>query len=84
MMQCVRQISYFHVSLYLDCWQQCDSRVAKADATWWYTSVKNKSKLHRRRDLRREHRQNIMKKKAAISAVNMDVVEEDDKDLASS
>jgi hypothetical protein len=33
----------------LDCWQQCSKGVDKDNAAWWYESVKNKSKLRKKR-----------------------------------
>lgn len=33
----------------LDCWQQCDLSVSPAEAKWWYTSEKSRSKLIQRK-----------------------------------
>ena len=48
----------------IGCSQQCDSSIPKVEAKWWYEPAKNKAKLIRRKDLRREQRQNILRKKS--------------------
>jgi len=59
------------VSWFADCWQQCDRNFQRTADSWWYTSVKNKAKLHtgheRRREAKKARSQRVQMKQAADS-----------------